>query len=344
MGKNTMLRFAVAGLLACSAPVTMAELIITGNIQAEIHTTKTGTNSDWVTGTHDVFGAPVGGPNNLTFTIQDKIGDNMVAFARLSLPFSTMHDRGLTNRESAVGIKVNHTHLRGGRMPTTYKKTGLYLDPWVSTSLEGRILGGGMTGGVYRTAEGRKQNPTGDLTHSGGVNDLVELGYDSGKRAGDGINIRVQALMDPYKGADRAWIASARYKTKTWSVVLTGIDADYKPDPEKTSNIKLGGNYRIGGLNLTAQYEHADFGTYDNSADAQYLYTSAAYRTGNITYAGWIAKFLSKVDNEDALSYALGVQYHFSNKTKAYIGYRHTNSQNDVRDQQIIASGISKRF
>jgi len=343
MNKKTILNAAIIGVLGFSATSAMAELLITGQMQAEIHSTKIG-GGDWVTGTHDVFGAPVGGPNNITFTIQDKIGDGMVAFARLSLPFSTMDARGLRNRESAVGIKVGHAHLRGGRMPSAYKKSGLYLDPWVSTSMEGRIVGGGMTGGVYRTADGQAADPTGDFTHSGGVSDLVEFGYDSGARAGDGLNIRVQTLMDPYKGSDRAWIASARYKTKKWSVVLSGVRADYVPDPNKTTNIKLGGNYRIGGLNLTAQYEKADFGTYDNSADAQYIFTSAAYRKGNITYAAWIAKFLSKVDNEDALSYSLGVKYHFSKKTFAYIGYRNTNSDNDIRDQKIIASGISKRF
>lgn len=343
MVKKTILSTTLAAMLGLSTQTVMAQLLITGQIQAEIHTAKAGTG-DWKTGTHDVFGAPVGGPNNLTFTVQEKVGPGMIAFARLSLPFATMHEGALRNRESAVGLKVGHVHLRGGRMPSAYKKSGLYLDPLVSTSMEGRIVGGGMTGGQYRDANGLNTDVTGDFTHSGGVSDLVEFGYDSGARAGDGINIRIQSMMDPYKNSDRAWIGSARYKNKKWSVVLSGIKADYVPDPNKTSNIKLGGNYRIGGLNLSAQYEYADFGTYDQSADAQYLYTAAAYRKGNITYAGWIAKFLSKVDNEDAFSYAVGLKYHFSKKTFAYIGYRNTNSDNDVRDQQIIASGISKKF
>jgi len=155
---------------------------------------------------------------------------------------------------------------------------------------------------------------------------------------------------------------------------LTGDDVEDRIDDEvddsddARGNWKLGFSFKLGPMvTLGLQYEDAEIGTLDrdiNPDGGQYIMGSVAVKPmENITVAAWVAGYLSDLDEgdprivdvnaagdvigereEDALSWAVGGMYHFSNRTMIYAGYRQTDSDNDFRDENVATLGIRHAF
>ncbi len=326
--------------MAFPFPGHAANVKISGTIQAEIASSEESNSGDRVTLTHDLFGTTNanGGPSHIKFDFTENLGNGLDAFGRIDMGFSTAHAAGLIDRETVVGIKTANSHIRIGFMFGAYKRS-LGLDPFAGTAMQARGVGGGMTGNKYRTAEGPKKNTRGEYGHSYAVDNVIEYGFQSG-----GFSIHLQGVFDESADMDSGGLFQLKYATQTWSVFTAGSYVDFKEETDKKRNLKIGGTYKTGGLTLGAQYENVDLGTFDNSDGADYIFVSADYRAGNYSLCSWIAGYSSDVEKEDALSFAIGAKYHFSKRTLAYIGYRDTDSDNDVRDENTFALGLKHNF
>jgi len=143
------------------------------------------------------------------------------------------------------------------------------------------------------------------------------------------------------------------------------------------ANWKIGGQYRGPAFTVGLQYEDAELGTLDtiingvmlaggsvddaqflfNEKGGKYLLGSFDINMNDFSIAAWVAGYSSDINeglqmrddmgqriDEDALSWALGAKYNFSRRSQVYLGYRQSDSENDLRDENVATLGISHSF
>lgn len=358
-----------------------------GNQNAEIHrnTTNFGNDHDSQTLTNDAAGAVLNeGPNALQFDIEEKLGGGMSAIARYAAAFNTSGNQGLNagTAEAFVGLETQSFSIRYGTMVGAYKSSVEHIDPWLYTSLQASGSAGGMTGEAHNcvnacgaaTTPGKiKVDTAQTVIHGGGMGltneGFVEGALDLGVKFG-GFEGHLQGVVDDTSAMDGAGLIELKYSVPgTFAVWLAGAFTDL--DDAKATvgtatavgdgyNWKIGGNYQVGSMmKIGLQYEEAELGAFDgdiNPDGGQYIMGSLDLTMSNVTLAGWVAGYLSDIDDtkrlniggntldEDALSWALGAKYHFSKRTQIYAGYRLTDSDNDYRDEEAITMGIRHTF
>jgi hypothetical protein len=265
-----------------------------------------------------------GGSNTLRFDINEKLGGGLTAFARISQAFTTFEGTTLTDRERYIGLAGSNAHIAVGRAASAYKSVSLGYDKWKGTGLQARNGGGGMSG----TAFG----------HSSYAPDAVQIGLNGG-----GVSMVVQTITDEGSGLDGSYVGSLKYDGGNWEVFAAA--SHMNTDAADADNYKVGGKVVVGGLTAAIQYEDTEIGTDAmGGGEANYLFGSLDYKAGNVSFGGWVAQRDAEDDATDALSYALGVRYHFSNRTQAYAGYRDTNSDTDAYDQDVFLIGMMHNF
>jgi predicted porin len=352
-----------------------------GNDNAEVHrgTTNFEDDHDRQTLTNDAAGAVFNeGPNGIQFDIEEKLGGGLKASARYAAGFNTSGNSGLDGTaEAFVGLGTQSFSIRYGTLVGAYKSSVELIDPWSFTSLQASGTAGGMTGEtsnqvnkvgskyIVNTAEKSKGGGMG-LTNEGFVEGALDIGLKFG-----GFEGRLQGVVDDTSDMDGAGLIELKYAIpNTFAVWLaaayTDLD-DVKSTVSTTTggtstsdeglvNWKIGGRYQLGSmLKFGLQYEDAEIGTFDgdiNPDGGKYIMGSLDLTMSNITLAGWVAGYLSDIEDsqkidsmdEDALSWALGAKYHFSKRTQIYAGYRLTDSDNDYRDENVITMGIRHTF
>ncbi len=307
---------------AASSYQAQADMRISGAIQAEISSAKYA-DGERQTLTRDGDGTALGGgPNTIRFHMNEKLSDNLTAYAQLGLKFSTFSDAGIRSRERIIGLKSQHAHLQVGYMPIAYKY-GINLDPFRSTGLQARKTGGGSTGGKF--------------SHNSFIENVVELGFKY-----NAFNLTLQTVTDDSSSYNGTSAMRLGYKTKKTDVFLAAVNKqDTKADDKQ--NIMLGGKFKLNKLTLGLRYEKAEMDTLDKGK-GDYSYISASYKVGNVIPAAWVGHYDADADNEDALSWSLGVKYKFSKKTMGYLGYHETNSDNNSRDWDAFVLGLRLKF
>jgi len=152
-----ILTLAVAATLA--APMAVyADIKVSGLIQAEAGSWEpaadvkvellNGEEADRKTLTNDVGGVLFNeGPNNITFSIDEKLGSGISAYALYSVPFNTSGNFGLDgNSDAWLGLKTRNFYFRYGTITGAYKSSRDIVDPWAFTSLQATGTAGGMSG------------------------------------------------------------------------------------------------------------------------------------------------------------------------------------------------------
>jgi len=228
------------------------------------------------------------------------------------------------------------------------------------------------------------------LTNDGFVEGALELGVNY-----YGFSFTLQGFVDDASAMDGAGLLELRYSAPgdVFTMWLAGsytdlddvgnigsdiVDAagdaidsitdDDELDDEDDNDNKGLGNWKIGGafklgsmVTFGLQYEDAELGALDNGINSDggsYILGSLELKPmPNISIAGWVAGYLSDIDeklrmidnegnpiDEDALSWAVGAKYHFSQRTNVYVGYRQTDSDNDYRDENVATLGIRHVF
>jgi hypothetical protein len=151
-----------------------------------------------------------------------------------------------------------------------------------------------------------------------------------------------------------------------------GVDPDKRAGGD-FANWKIGGQFKGPMFSVGLQYEDAELGAFDyiihgksvgdktqlfyNTKGGKYLLGSFDLKMSDFSIAAWVAGYRSdikdalrmtddmgNVQEEDALSWALGAKYNFSTRSQVYLGYRQTNSENDLRDENVATLGISHSF
>jgi len=330
--------------------VVQADVKFSGAVQAEIASVKQGDNNERKTVTSDVLGTSHlnGGPNNIKFRFNEKLGNGLSVYGQYRTIFNTFTGSKVGQSETFIGLKGSHVHAQFGRISGAYKIRLGKLDPFVGTALQARGLGGGMTG---NRMGGGERAIKGEFGHSSQVSNALELGVKY-----SGLSFLLQGAFDDDddNGEGNAGLFEVRYATTNWSLFVAGAYNDFgditesmtngNNDDDKGSNLKIGGTAKFAGLEIAAQYEKADLGTFDGSQGAEYIFASALYRINNVSLGTWVGGYASDVENEDALSFVVGTKYHFSKRTTLYAGYRDTDSDNNVRDEDVFTLGLRHNF
>jgi predicted porin len=345
--------------------------------------------------TNDSLGSILNeGPNHIQFDIDEKLGGGVSGQARYTMGFNTSGNFGFSpiGEEAWVGLGAAHFHVRYGTLTGAYKSSHTLVDPLAFTSLQTRGTGGGMSGENFnRLIRDAAGNVTGinvnswenqnGLTNEGFVEGALELGVNY-----SGFSATLQGIVDDTSAMDGAglfelrytapgdfftmWLAGA-YQDVSETTDRVGEDiADIVRDDEEKKNLKdddfanwkIGGAFNLGPMvTLGLQYEDSEIGNLDNDLNTnggKYILGSLEVTpVQNISIAGWVAGYLSDIDDmqrmidskgdpidEDALSWAVAAKYHFSTRTMLYTGYRQTDSDNDFRDENIITLGLRHTF
>lgn len=367
------------------------ETLVRGDMGNDLSFKQTSDDMSRQTLTLDRYGNILNdGPNliGFDFDFDQKLGGGLTPYASYRTTFHTTNNNGFgPGLEAWVGLRNSVFHLKYGKLRGAYRHAKGLIDPWIYTSMQARGTGGGMSGGRYNEVHWN-WNTTGDhrtvvadpitgkvginparsintsgLVHSSDVPGALELGVKFGS-----MNARIQVMGDDAadkKGAN----AELKYATPNLTVWLLGAYLDQGDNQiapggtawnnDKYQNWKIGAKYQVmPGLNLALQYEDGELGAFDNNPDGgEYIIGSFDYRIQNITLAGWVAGYLSDIDDElklidtngekldeDVLSWTLGAKYHFSKRTHVFGGYRQTDSDNDYRDEDVFSAGILHKF
>ncbi|RKZ41799.1 MAG: hypothetical protein DRQ49_03965 [Gammaproteobacteria bacterium] len=344
--------------------------------------------------TNDFLGTVLNeGPNHLQFDIDEKLGGGLSAQARYTAAFNASGNFGtaLIGEEAWVGLGTANFHVRYGTLTGAYKSSHTMIDPWSFTSLQARATGGGMSGEYFNrfvtdAATGKvtgidvnRWDAQNGLTNDGFVEGALELGVNY-----YGFSFTLQGFVDDASAMDGAGLLELRYSAPGdfFTMWLAGsytdlddvgnvgsdiVDAvtdeeEVDDDNEGLGNWKIGGAFKLGSMvTFGLQYEDAEIGALDNGINpdgGNYILGSLEIKPmPNISFAGWVAGYLSDIDEklrmidnegnpieEDALSWAVGAKYHFSQRTSVYAGYRQTDSDNDYRDENVATLGIRHVF
>jgi predicted porin len=201
----------------------------------------------------------------------------------------------------------------------------------------------------------RKSNtPYSVLSHNGYVTNAMEIGAKFG-----GFSAIMQGSTNKTNGMDVAGLLGLQYNAENFTVFASAVYTDLTNEIQinthkdgihgtrtrnDLSNWKIGAQGRFAGLKIGLQYEKAQMGTM-TGGEGQYIMGSAEYIMGNISLATWVGHYEDKnLDNENALSFAVGAKYKFSKRTGVHLGYRQANSENDFRDENMFVLGIRHAF
>ena len=275
-----------------------------------------------------------------------------------------------------MGLRTSNFHFRYGTLIGAYKLSHRLVDPWAFTSLQTRGTGGGMSGEYFNKVytgivagtcdqppcvDVNVHEPQQGLTNEGFVEGALELGLNI-----DGFSLTIQGVADDTSSEiESGNLIELKYTGLNLTVWVSSVYADLKAQGSHT-NWKIGSQYKVGPqLALGLQYEEAEIGAFDNNADTlnspqggKYILGSFDFKKNKVGLAGWVAGYLSDIDDnnrmldidgvtrldENALSWALGVKYYFSKRTQIYGGYRQTDSDNDYRDENVAAFGLRHVF
>jgi predicted porin len=230
------------------------------------------------------------------------------------------------------------------------------------------------------------------LAHSGYVNNALQIGGGM-----NGFSVTFQGVFDETEALDGAGLVEAKYvhgdpKNPDFVVFAAGSYVDFgdfgssvtnsfKDTTEETltkgSNWKVGAQYNLkmpdGKMTIGLQYEDAEIGTPDrdiNSDGGKYIMGSLEFQKGPVAIGGWVATYLSDVQeelrykiydgsfdsinnpdatkaewvDEDSISFAVGAKYFFSKRTLLFGGYRQTDSDNNYRDEGVFGVGMRHSF
>ena len=376
-----VLVLAVATAFAAPMAAT-ADVKLSGNIQGEYNYAEVG-NYDRESYTNDGVGAGFnGGPNHIRLDFEESLGGGLKAYGRYTAAFSTFANKGLVSgQETFVGLKGSVAYFRLGKMTGAYKASKGLVDPWAGTSLQARGTGGGMTGSTYlapvalKDCSGcaygplddqidalkadtninaseymvtgtKKHSPYGAFTHSSYVENVIEAGAKFG-----GFSARVQGVVDKGTGMDGAGLVELKYSAENFTIFAAGAYTDLtsnipgdEEEDDGFGNWKIGAQAKLAGVKLGLQFEDAEMGTM-TGGQGQYILGSVEYGINNVSLAAWVAGYSDDdLEEDDALSFALGAKYKFSKRTMAYVGYRQTDSDNDYRDENVFTLGVRHSF
>jgi predicted porin len=256
MNKKLLTAAIAAGLMVPG--LAAADVKIFGTIQAEtsnidIDTQAGGADFDTTLMGGGANGATNGGgPNTIGFKGDEKLGNGLTAYFKVSTQFETFDNdtgNGIDARDSFVGVKGDGWHVHFGKMATLYKTASHKWDPFVATGLQQR-----GTGAISNL-------------HNGYADNLGEVGFKSGAWSG-GVQISWEDSTNDAKTLTNdspidagSWNGRVKYKGNNWEAFFTYMDLDYGTASGDADAWKIGGKYAANGWSVAAVYEDTDAST-----------------------------------------------------------------------------------
>lgn len=356
--KKTLIATAVAAVVA--APAAMAEIILGGQVQAEIvnasgdgvkgNVTKNDDGSKSASGeglylSDGWEGGAANKGNASSFFVKGNhdIGNGLTGLYKLNInpkfgdDFSTVG-----TRDAFIGLKGGFGTVLMGTIATPYKTSTVKWDPFLATFMQARGNGG-------MTAAG----------HNGYANNVIAYANQFGPATFVGAVALDESNDNPTDkdtDSDHALTASVNVPVGPVELALayidTGgindfVDADKAAGGSNIEAIKFGVKYGGGDvspLSLAAQYETVDAGG-DALLDQIYLTGGYAFGANTVSLSYGITQPDKKVGSDDGSYVALGLNHAFNKSVSALVGVTKSDDadfDSNANDDTTLA-GVSMR-
>ncbi|RUM94341.1 MAG: hypothetical protein DSZ28_03720 [Thiothrix sp.] len=355
--KKTLIATAVAAVMA--APAAMADIILGGQLQAEIVNASgdgVGGNGEglylsdgWERGESDRGKSNPNKGNASSFFVKGShdIGNGLTGLYKLNINPKFGDDFGTVGtRDAFIGLKGGFGTVLMGTIATPYKSSTVKWDPFLATFMQARG-NGGMTGAGHN---GYANNVVAYANKFGPATFVGAIAFDESK---DNPNNATTTDND----GDHALTASVNVPVGPVELALayidTGginkfVDADKANGGNNIEAIKFGVKYGGGDvspLTLAAQYETIDAGG-ENAFDQIYLTGGYAFGANTVSLSYGITQpDANGADDGDYV--ALGLNHAFNKSVSALIGVTKSDNAdfNDTagNDDDTTLAGLSMR-
>lgn len=378
--KKNMIALAVAGALV--APVAMAEVTISGGLQAELVQIGGKDNSPNGLYAADAWQAESNTGENggnygfLKFSATEDLGGGMKALAVYNLNAnvgdssdngSPAGAAGLATRESYVGLSTGVGTVLAGTVTSPYAQNRT-IDPFLGTSFQARGNGGMIAalhnGYISNTLAYANSFAGGMVKLVAGIV-LDEANKGSGDKTNGKNAFSFAVDIAPMAGltATIAYVDISKMgscSTSSTSVVNTS-DAGSATDPVVTTTTttcaqgadnraatKLAAKYAASKFSVAAQLEMLDKGFSAQAEKFNVMYLTGTYNvddTNSVSLSyGSIDKKAFSAANDNSEGYlAVGFKHAFSKNTSAMVGYRQTTDVGGADGVDEKAAGVGLR-
>jgi predicted porin len=309
--KKNMIALAVAGALV--APVAMAEVTVSGGLQAEL--VQIGGSGSQANGLYAADAFELGKENAgnygfLKFSASEDLGGGMKALAMYNMNANVgdSNKAGFDTRDAYVGLSAGaFGTILAGTLSTPYKSSTVGWDPMLMTSFQARGNGGmsALHNGYASNAIAYANSFAGgmvkvvlavvmDETSKDSANTLVSTapltinGYGTGNDKTVGKHAKSLSInVAPMTGLDIAFAYLDASEFGDASALGVGLPAIQAPEDAKA--MKLGVKYATGPFSVAFQHERLDEGltVSGDAANIDYLTASFKFDDANsISVAG----------------------------------------------------------
>lgn len=338
--KKNVIALAVAAAMV--APAAMAEVKISGGLQAQM--VNISGDSNMADGWYATDGGQYqrensGSWGHLKFTAKEDLGNGLTALAKYNFAINvgdggvTGAAAGLGARDSFVGIKGGFGTVVAGTMSSPYKSSTVKWDPFVTTFAQARGNGGmstfhnGYAGNVvaYKNKFGMAK-----VTAAISLDEQNNTSQDDKTVAQHAKSISVNVPVGPVEIAV-AYLDASNFNNDP-NVAGSGLG-------DNATALKIGVKYTAGAITVAAQNENLDEGAGDGSL----TYLTGSYAVGANTYSlGYGMDDSGDRFGDDTTYTAIGVNHKFSKKVSANVAYRAI----DVKDagETVFGAGLRVGF
>jgi predicted porin len=323
--KKSVIAAAVAAVLA--APVALADVSISGGLQAEVVSLSGDGAVEGLYAADGVENDTVDSGNYgfLKFAASEDLGDGMKALAVYNM--NTHVDAGaVAARDAFVGLSGGFGTVLAGTLNTPYKSSTVGWDPMLATAMQAR-----GSNGMSTFHNGYVSNALAYANNFGGVKLVAAIVLDETPDAADptktygnhASSISVNAPVGPVEVA----------------VAYISLD-EFGGGAADNSATKAGVKWVSGDITVAGQYEMLN----GVSADPTFLYVTGSYKMGNNTISASYGMNDLDVDGSDDQTYmAVAFNHAFSKNTNAFVGYRASDNDGDT-DTAALSAGLRVNF
>ncbi len=377
--KKNMIALAVAGALV--APVAMAEVTVSGTLQAEL--VNVGGDATSPNGLYLQDGMMGGAQNTgnvgaLNFSAAEDLGGGMKGLAKYS--FNVLTDsQHIKTREAYVGLSTGFGAILAGRLNQPYKTSTVAYDPFLSSPFQAR--GNGGMNGALHGSEVDNAVAYANSFMGGMIKVVAAAVLDETKNTpsvaalpvDETVGNHAKALsvnVAPMTGLDiaLAYFSQDKFGDLTGTTTVT--------EHAKETATKIGVKYSASAFSIAAQYEMLDKGFDADYTDGANLLADMDAKKHNVVFVtgtfnineangisasvGRTSKDAFKTDvdmyidgapvvvagiqsPEDQSYMAVGFKHSFSKTTSAMVGYRKTANVNGQSGNDESAVGVGMR-
>lgn len=327
--KKSVIAAAVAAVLA--APVALADVSISGGLQAEV-TSIGGDGVSLPKGLYATDGGEYGSENGgnygfLKFAAAEDLGDGMKALASYNMNINVGDEtNAVGTRDAFVGLAGGFGAVLAGTLATPYKSSTVGWDPFLATTMQARGNAGmsSLNNGYVGNALAYANTFGGVKVVAAAVLDETVSPTDATKTNGKtAFSFSVNAPVGPVE------------------VAVAYINASkFGPISATTDNMaatKVGVKWTSGDLTVAGQVEMLDKGLTAAGSSANVMYLTGTYNMGNNAISAAYGTTDKKITGgtDDAKYIALGVNHSFSKTTSVFAGYRSTDPGSSTKETAI---------